>query len=125
MKLTYARVFVRDLEAAQRFYRDVLGLALRGGAPSRGYCVFDSGGAQLVVESVGDDAPADEQVLVGRHTGLSFEVNDIAAAYQQLQARQVRFTGAPEKQEWGGILATFADSSGNELQLVQSPKAAG
>lgn len=121
MKLSAARVFVRDLEAARSFYRDVLGLPQRGGSPAHGYCVFEPGGAQLVVESVTQDAPEDEKVLVGRFTGLSFAVDDIAAAYERLLSKQVRFTGAPEAQAWGGILATFVDTSGNELQLVQNP----
>ena len=87
------------------------------------HCVFDSGAAQLVVEAVSDDAPADERVLVGRFTGLSFSVDDIAAAYERLKSRQVRFTGEPEAQAWGGILATFVDTAGNELQLVQGRNA--
>ena len=32
-----------------------------------------------------------------------------------------KFDGAPEKQHWGGWLATFKDSAGNSLQLVQMP----
>jgi hypothetical protein len=32
-----------------------------------------------VVESVPDDAPADEQCLVGRFTGLSFTVESVAS----------------------------------------------
>jgi predicted enzyme related to lactoylglutathione lyase len=121
LKLAAARIFVRDLAAAQRFYRDVLGLAWRAGDSTRGYCVFDSGGVQVVVEAVDDDAPAEDKDLVGRFTGLSFGVPDIAAAYERLRSREVHFTGAPEAQAWGGILATFVDPSGNELQLVQSP----
>jgi catechol 2,3-dioxygenase-like lactoylglutathione lyase family enzyme len=31
MKLNTARIFVRDLETAQTFYRDALGLSQRGG----------------------------------------------------------------------------------------------
>jgi catechol 2,3-dioxygenase-like lactoylglutathione lyase family enzyme len=123
MKLSYARIFVRDLEAARSFYREALGLRQRAGDPNLGYYVFDSGAAQLVVESVADDAPAEERVLVGRLTGLSFAVDDIAAEYERLKARRVRFSGAPEAQAWGGILATFVDTAGNELQLVQSPNA--
>jgi predicted enzyme related to lactoylglutathione lyase len=119
LKLAAVRIFVRDLAAAQRFYRDVLGLASRGADASQGYCVFDSGGAQVVIESVAADAPADEKALVGRLTGLSFAVSDITAAYERLRSREVHFAGAPEAQAWGGILATFVDPSGNELQLVQ------
>jgi len=119
VKLSTARVFVRDLEAASAFYRDTLGLNLHAGSKALGYCVFESGGAQLVVESVTDDAPADEQCLVGRFTGLSFTVESVAATYERLTSRNVQFSGAPEAQSWGGVLATFKDPAGNELQLVQ------
>ena len=119
MRLSTARIFVRDLEAARSFYRDKLGLALRAQSASLGYCVFESGAAQLVVEAVPDGAPDDEQVLVGRLTGLSFTVENVAAAYQHLVSLDVPFTGTPEVQAWGGTLATFKDPAGNELQLVQ------
>jgi lactoylglutathione lyase len=36
----------------------------------------------------------------------------------------VHFTGLPEKQQWGGVLATMQDPAGNELQLVQHPASA-
>ena len=119
VKLNTARIFVRDLDTARSFYRDKLGLALRSHSAKLGYCVFESGAAQLVVETVPAEAPADEQVLVGRFTGLSFTVENVATVYQRLLAMDVSFTGAPETQAWGGILATFKDPAGNELQLVQ------
>jgi predicted enzyme related to lactoylglutathione lyase len=121
MKLSTARVFVRDLSNALPFYRDLLGLPLQAGAVAQGYLVFDAGGLRLVVEPVADDSPQDEQVLVGRFSGLSFTVADIAATHSAMVARGVVFTGVPELQAWGGRLATFADPAGNELQLVQDP----
>ena len=125
MELNTARVFVNDLAAAKTFYADQLGLALTADGSAYGYCVFKSGGMELVVESVAADAPEEERVLVGRFTGLSFTVQDVEARYQELLARGVPFTGLPEKQAWGGTLATFQDPSGNELQMVQRPGAAG
>lgn len=122
MKLSTARIFVRDLDAARSFYRDKLGLALRAQSAEFGYCVFESGGAQLVVEVVPKEAPADEQVLVGRFTGLSFAVENLAAVHEHLVSLDVSFTGEPEVQTWGGILATFRDPAGNELQLVQASR---
>jgi len=119
MNLNAIRVFVRDLEAAQSFYSDSLGLPLKAGGNSFGFCVFDAGNAQLIVESVPDDAPQDEQVLVGRFTGLSFAVPDVEAKHEELTARGVQFTGVPERQSWGGVLATFRDPEGNEMQIAQ------
>ncbi len=52
---------------------------------------------------------------------LTFEVADIHAAAAELQARGVTFTRLPEREHWGGWLATFLDPDGNYLQLIQLP----
>ena len=130
MRLSAVRLFVHELAPARRFYEGVLGLPLRREGP--GWCVFAlaaSGGAAdpaapaLVLESVSPEAPEDEQALVGRFSGVSFAVADIQVAFRQLQAGGVFFTGAPERQAWGGWLATFEDPAGNRLQIVQHPVA--
>ena len=121
MQLSAARIFVRDLAQAQRFYGTLLRLPLHAGGADQGFCVFASGAVQLVVEPVGPDAPEDDQALVGRFTGLSFAVDSIHVRYDELRARGVVFTGAPEVQPWGGVLATLRDPCGNQLQLVQAP----
>ena len=124
MELNAARVFVRDVESAKHFYSGKLGLPIKADGSEYGYCVFKAGSTDLVVETVADDAPEEEKVLVGRFTGLSFTVQDAEAKYRELAALGVPFTGLPEKQFWGGILATLQDPSGNELQIVQHPAAA-
>ena len=124
MELNTARVFVRDIDAAKQFYSSKLGLPLNADGSQYGYCVFQAGSAELVLEVVADDAPEEDRKLVGRFTGLSFTVQDIEEKHRQLVALGVPFTGAPEKQFWGGILATLQDPSGNELQIVQRPTAA-
>ena len=124
MELNTARVFVKDIDAARTFYASKLGLPLKAGGSQHGYCVFEAGNTELVVEVVTYDAPEEDRVLVGRFTGLSFTVKDISEKHRQLVALGVPFTGAPEKQFWGGILATLQDPSGNELQIVQQPTAA-
>ena len=124
MHLQTARIFVDDLHAARQFYAGPLGLALKADGSAYGNCVFAAGAAELVVESVAVDAPAEDRALVGRFTGLSFTVQDLAAKHRELVDLGVHFTGAPERQGWGGILATFQDPSGNELQIVQPPPSA-
>ena len=121
LNLNTARIFVRDIARARTFYADKLGLALKAEGTHHGYCVFDAGNAELVIEAVGFDAPAEEQALVGRFTGLSFLVADVHRQHQVLSARGVVFTGVPEVQFWGGTLATLSDPDGNQLQIVQRP----
>ncbi len=124
MELNTARVFVKDIDSARHFYSSKLGLPLKADGSKHGYCVFKAGNTELVIEVVADNAPEEDRVLVGRFTGLSFNVKDISEKHRQLVALGVPFTGAPEKQFWGGILATLQDPSGNELQIVQQPTAA-
>ena len=121
MELNTARVFVNDIDTARHFYSSKLGLPLKADGGQHGYCVFKAGNTELVIEVVADDAPEEDRVLVGRFTGLSFNVKDIIEKHRQLVALGVTFTGAPERQFWGGILATLQDPSGNELQIVQLP----
>lgn len=123
MKLTTARVFVSDLAAATSFYERALGLRVGARGPEASYVVFEAGGVDLVVEQVAPTAAPEEQGLVGRFTGLSFSVTGIEAACAALQKRGVVFSGLPERQPWGGTLATLRDPSGNELQLVEYPRA--
>ena len=121
MILNTARVFVNDLNSAHLFYADKLGLPLKFGGPKMGYCVYDAGPCQLVVEPVVADAPADDQALVGRFTGLSFKVDDLPLVHERLKAAGVVFTASPEQEAWGGLVATLLDPAGNELQLCQYP----
>lgn len=124
MELNTARVFVKDIVAARQFYSTKLGLPLQADGSQYGYCVFKAGRTELVVETVADDAPEEDKVLVGRFTGLSFTVQDVAKKHKELVALGVLFTGLPEKQLWGGTLATLQDPSGNELQIAQQPTVA-
>ena len=123
MNLNTVRVFVRDVVEAKAFYEVRLGLEYKAGSIEHGYCVFNAGNTELVVESVARDAPPEDQALVGRFTGLSFNVANVQGEYAELLSAGVEFSGPPEKQFWGGVLATFKDPAGNELQIVQRPAA--
>lgn len=121
MRLAAARVFVRDLEEASGFYEKTLGFRVKARAPDAGYVVLEAQTCELIVERIAPDAPSDEQALVGRFTGLSFDVEGIELLCKDLSARGVAFTGQPERQVWGGTLATLRDPAGNEFQLVEYP----
>ena len=112
------RRFVDDLAEARSFYAGILKLPLTVDDEPSGCCVFKAGEVDLVMESVPTDAPAEDRALIGRFTGLSFDAPDFQAAYVELLGKGVAFAGAPERQAWGGTLATFLDPAGNGLQLV-------
>jgi lactoylglutathione lyase len=108
------RIFVGDIERARRFYRDVLELPETSATPQ--WALFDIDGKNLIIEAVAPDDP--ERDLVGRFLAVSFEVEDIDAAYRDLKAKGVAFPEPPEKQAWGGTLAFPRDPDGNILTLV-------
>jgi predicted enzyme related to lactoylglutathione lyase len=119
MLLSAVRLFVRNLPEAVAFYQTNFAWPVIADGMGDGYFVFDVADINLVIESVALDAPEDEQVLVGRFTGISFRVENVAAAYERMRANGVTFTGEPEKQFWGGITATLLDTAGNEIQIVE------
>jgi catechol 2,3-dioxygenase-like lactoylglutathione lyase family enzyme len=116
MRIRYLRVFVTDLPAARTFYTQILGLDVLWEYENKAIG-FDLG-LVLIVEDVSSDEDREERDLAGRFVGCSIEVEDIQATYSELMAKGVDFVAPPEKQEWGGTLAHFKDTSGNVLTLV-------
>ena len=50
---------------------------------------------------------------------INLGVNDIHGEYDELRRRGVDFLRPPEREHWGGWVATFRDPDGNVLQLLQ------
>jgi predicted enzyme related to lactoylglutathione lyase len=103
-------------EEMARFYRDRLGLTPRTTKPD--FINFDWAGVRLSV-SVHDRVrgPSADPLRIM----VNLAVSDITGAYRRLSAAGVVFTRAPEREEWGGQVATFLDPDGNILQLIQPP----
>lgn len=102
--------------AMDRFYVDVLGLRPRNRRD--GFVNFELGAQRLTVtthDGVRGAAADPLRVMV------NLEVDDIAAEHARLVTAGVAFTRAPEREPWGGWVATLADPDGNTLQLFQLP----
>ena len=109
---------VRNADTARAFYRDTLGLRLV--SEDRFALVFDANGTMLRVVPVGE-------IPQVRWTVLGWEVPDIVAAAQQLEAGGVKL----ERFEWvkdergiwtapgGDKVAWFKDPDGNTLSISQ------
>lgn len=115
MHIAYVNVFVTDLARSVAFYRDALGLELEFASPDHGYASFAAGPVRLGLALPGPDQPA----LVGRHTGVGLQVDDLEAEHARLAGLGVRFTMAPTRQPWGGFMALLADPDGNVFYLDQ------
>jgi catechol 2,3-dioxygenase-like lactoylglutathione lyase family enzyme len=112
-------VATRDAGAARSFYEGTLGLQFV--ADEYFALVFDANGRMLRIAKVDDFAPA-------AHTVLGWEVEDIADAVKDLQARGVAFLRFDGKAQdalgiWtspsGAKVAWFKDPDGNNLSLTQ------
>jgi predicted enzyme related to lactoylglutathione lyase len=102
-KLAYAIEFVADMDRAVKFYRDVMGFALK--FQSSEWSEFSTGETSLALH------PASEKNPAGK-VELGYRTDNLQEFYQQMQAKGVKFSMPPTKQNFGGSLAQFVDSEG-------------
>ena len=102
--------------ALDRFYVDTLGLTPR--TRREGFVNFELGGQRLTITTHASvrGSSADPLRLM-----VNLATDDIAADHARLTAAGVPFTRPPEREPWGGWVATLADPDGNTLQLFQLP----
>ena len=110
-------IWTEQFEEMLRFYRDVLGLPLRGAKP--GFANFEWGSFRLSVASHDGVQGQSRDPL---RVMVNFAVDDIFAAHRRLTESGVAFLRSPEQEPWGGWVATLADPDGNTLQLLQLPR---
>jgi predicted enzyme related to lactoylglutathione lyase len=103
-------------ETMARFYRDRLGLTPRTSKPD--FINFDWGGVRLSVGVHDRVQGASRDPL---RIMVNLAVDDIRGAHSRLAGAGVVFTRPPEREDWGGQVATFQDPDGNLLQLMQLP----
>lgn len=114
-------IYVDDLDQAEAFYRDVLGLAVIGKEPGR-HVFFQVGTASVLLAFFaeatlkGDHLPAHGTKGPG-HFALGIEVSDLGAWRQRLQDRGV---GIEKEVTWprGGKSIYLRDPAGNAVELV-------
>jgi catechol 2,3-dioxygenase-like lactoylglutathione lyase family enzyme len=117
-------IWTSRIDDAEFFYRDVLGLSLRG--TSDGALVFDVSGGVLRVAPVPATKPSE-------HTVLGFAVSDLNSAMALMRSKGIvfeRFEGFPHDENGalstpdGAKVAWFRDPDGNLLSVVQFPETA-
>ena len=102
----------RDLEAAVRFYGEVLGLPRSVYRPERNFAEFETG--NLTLNIMNPEKMGLEHHPVGMHIAL--HVDDVAAARKSLEAQGVAFEG--DIFDTGVChMAFFRDPDGNALMF--------
>jgi len=126
-----AGLYVRDQDEALRFYVEKLGFRVHTDARNGDYRWLtvqhpDQPSFQLGLftpQSPALDAAtvqaAREIVAKGGMPPLVLVVDDCRAAYDQMRARGVEFTQAPEAR-YGSVDASFRDPSGNGWKMIES-----
>lgn len=116
------RIFVKNLAVSVAFYQDVLGMEVSFLNESTGWAQIKLDSEIIFGLEVLD--PSDEEFsdLVGRFTGISFQIQNMEEVFQKLLEKGVEFSSEPKQQEWGAKMAHFRDPDGNELSLIELSK---
>jgi lactoylglutathione lyase len=117
--LGHSIVFVSDMDRSVRFYRDVLGFALRFQSPE--WTEFDTGGTTLALH-VTERAHAQETPHPASPPGrcqLGLQVADIHDFHNRLTQHGVVCLAPPAVQDFGGTLAKYADPDGLPFSVSQ------
>ena len=118
MRLGQVSLLVTDIERAQAFYRDVLGL--RHLYTFGQLAFFDCNGTRLMVDALPEAQGNGNSVLY-------FAVDDIHGSQATLKSKGVQFEGEPHRifthpdgtEEW---MTFFRDPEGNMLSLMSRVK---
>ncbi|MFF5958104.1 VOC family protein [Streptomyces luteogriseus] len=113
-----SRILLRptDPERSRAFYGEQLGLAVYrefGTGAERG-TVFFMGGGFLEVSGRSETPPAPA-------VRLWLQVDDAAAAQEELRAKGVDIVRPPVKEPWGLVEMWIADPDGTPIVLVEVP----
>ena len=115
MKMNTMRIPCKSVEESEQFYTHKLGLHKVFGSANDGFIGYQLDNVQLLleVEEIGE-------FECGRFLGFSLEVDDIHSFFETLIQRDVRFTGPPEPQFWGGLMTHIIDCNNNTFSIVQT-----
>ncbi len=115
-------LFVDDLPAARDFYTRVLGFSA-GAAHADGYIPLQRGTARLALNARAT-LPADHPIQaapgerLGRGIELVLEVEDVAAAYAQVQAAGWSLAATLARRPWGLTDFRVVDPAGYYVRVT-------
>jgi catechol 2,3-dioxygenase-like lactoylglutathione lyase family enzyme len=135
MNLTLSQCFVlvHDPDLALAFYRDTLGLELRGDVAREAFRWITVGagtqpGVAIVLTNYLNGSPADGDALAallakGALNGVHFHTDGLDATFETLRASGAEIVQEPTEQPWGTRDCAVRDPSGNLVRIDQPPAA--
>jgi predicted enzyme related to lactoylglutathione lyase len=134
IRIGFAGIWVHDQEEALAFFTEKVGWDLRSDVtlPEFGNYRWLTVGppgqsdVSVLLNAVPEPPVVDEEtserirtlMAKGWAGNVLLNSDDVRASYEELKARGVEFTQAPEERPYG-IDAAFRDPSGNEFRLTQ------
>ncbi|MCD7439204.1 VOC family protein [Streptomyces lincolnensis] len=132
VKLHHCFIAVDDHDKAIAFYRDVLGLEVRGDVGFEGMRWVTVGSplqpdVEIVLEPPAadpDTSPADREALAqllakGLLRGVNFSTDDVDALFSRVQESGAEVIQEPTDMPYGVRDCAFRDPAGNMLRFMQ------
>jgi catechol 2,3-dioxygenase-like lactoylglutathione lyase family enzyme len=118
-KLTFnhAMVYVKDVQRALGFYRDLLGFKLIEDFRYEGKPVYARLRAPGADGTIALHMAGPDQSLASDGVRLYFEIRDLDGFCRKLQARDFYITQLPRMMPWGWRHAYLNDPDGHEISL--------
>jgi catechol 2,3-dioxygenase-like lactoylglutathione lyase family enzyme len=133
MSISLARCFVlvHDPDLALAFYRDTLGLELRGDVARDDFRWLTIGAAaqpdvSIIVTNYLNGSPADIDALSGliakgALNGVHFTTDDLDTLFEKVRGSGADIVQEPTEQPWGTRDCAVRDPSGNLIRIDQPP----
>ena len=115
-------LFVEDLEATKRFYREVFGLAVA--FEDADSAVFDFGNTLINLLTTSAAGELIEPAAVasreaGSRVQLTINAEDVDAVCAELASRGVELLNGPMDRPWGIRTASFRDPGGHVWEIAK------
>ena len=110
-------IWTNNVTRLKEFYENILGLNPHSIKPN-----FVSYKWNDIKFSIGKHTSVEGNSVDRYRIMINFNVEDIKHTTQTLKEHGVKFIREPEREHWGGLVATLEDPDQNIIQLLQQPK---
>ena len=114
-------LWTENLNELSRFYTDIL--KLKPHSKKSNYIVFSwNTGMETFKFSIGSHPKVSGKSNDSYRIMLNFNVDNIYDEIDNLKSHGVEIIREPEKEKWGGTVASFLDPDNNIIQFLEQPK---